>query len=109
MRLVVVIHFPWDPDARLFTGERIYLDRASSGLRPLGGGGAPVTNGSGDDGHLVMIRGQGSPQAPPRPIRQVDSRASCVDRSPTRQPGGLYRSVSPGHDGLAVTNELEIL
>ena len=28
VRLVVVIHFPWDPDARLFTGERIYLDRA---------------------------------------------------------------------------------
>jgi len=28
VRLVVVIHFPWDPEARLFTGERIYLDRA---------------------------------------------------------------------------------
>ena len=28
VRLVVIIHFPWDPDARLFTGERIYLDRA---------------------------------------------------------------------------------
>ena len=28
VRLVVIIHFPWDPEARLFTGERIYLDRA---------------------------------------------------------------------------------
>ncbi|MFL5777823.1 MAG: ester cyclase [Chloroflexota bacterium] len=28
----VLIHFPWDPDAELFGGERIYLDRAE--LRP---------------------------------------------------------------------------
>ena len=28
VRLTVVIHFPWDPDAGLFAGERIYLDRA---------------------------------------------------------------------------------
>ncbi len=27
VRLTVVVHFPWDPDAALFTGERIYLDR----------------------------------------------------------------------------------
>jgi predicted ester cyclase len=26
--LTVVIHFPWDPEAGLFAGERIYLDRA---------------------------------------------------------------------------------
>jgi len=24
----LIIHFPWDPEARLFSGERIYLDRA---------------------------------------------------------------------------------
>lgn len=28
VRLTVIIHFPWDTEARLFTGERIYLDRA---------------------------------------------------------------------------------
>jgi len=28
VRLTVVIHFPWDRDAGLFAGERIYLDRA---------------------------------------------------------------------------------
>jgi predicted ester cyclase len=27
VRLTIVIHFPWDPDAELFCGERIYLDR----------------------------------------------------------------------------------
>lgn len=27
--LVVVIHFPWDRDARLFAGERVYFDRAA--------------------------------------------------------------------------------
>jgi len=31
VRLRVVIHFPWDPDAELFTGERIYLDRGQLG------------------------------------------------------------------------------
>jgi predicted ester cyclase len=31
VRLTVVIHFPWDPDAELFTGERIYLDRGQFG------------------------------------------------------------------------------
>ena len=31
VRLTVVIHFPWDPDAELFTGERIYLDRGQLG------------------------------------------------------------------------------
>jgi predicted ester cyclase len=28
VRLTVIIHFPWDTEARLFSGERIYLDRA---------------------------------------------------------------------------------
>jgi predicted ester cyclase len=27
--LTIVIHFPWDPGAGLFAGERIYLDRAA--------------------------------------------------------------------------------
>jgi predicted ester cyclase len=31
VRLTVAIHFPWDPDAELFTGERIYLDRGQFG------------------------------------------------------------------------------
>jgi steroid delta-isomerase-like uncharacterized protein len=31
VRLTVVIHFPWDPDTELFTGERIYLDRGQLG------------------------------------------------------------------------------
>jgi steroid delta-isomerase-like uncharacterized protein len=31
VRLTVVIHFPWDPDAELFSGERIYLDRGELG------------------------------------------------------------------------------
>ncbi|HYU50271.1 MAG TPA: ester cyclase [Candidatus Limnocylindria bacterium] len=31
VRLTVVIHFPWDPEAELFTGERIYLDRGELG------------------------------------------------------------------------------
>lgn len=29
IRLTIVIHFPWDRDAHLFSGERIYLDRAA--------------------------------------------------------------------------------
>ena len=29
VELTVVIHFPWDPDARLFAGEKIHLDRAA--------------------------------------------------------------------------------
>ena len=29
VELTVVIHFPWDPAARLFAGERIHLDRAA--------------------------------------------------------------------------------
>jgi predicted ester cyclase len=29
VKLVVVIHFPWDPAAGKFTGERIYFDRAA--------------------------------------------------------------------------------
>jgi predicted ester cyclase len=28
VELTVVIHFPWDPESRLFAGEKIYLDRA---------------------------------------------------------------------------------
>jgi predicted ester cyclase len=31
VHLTVVIHFPWDPDKRLFSGERIYLDRGQFG------------------------------------------------------------------------------
>jgi predicted ester cyclase len=31
VRLTVVIHFPWDPRAQLFSGERIYLDRGQFG------------------------------------------------------------------------------
>jgi predicted ester cyclase len=31
VRLTVVIHFPWDPEAELFSGERIYLDRGELG------------------------------------------------------------------------------
>jgi steroid delta-isomerase-like uncharacterized protein len=27
VRLTIVIHFPWDRDARLFAGERVYFDR----------------------------------------------------------------------------------
>lgn len=27
VRLRILIHFPWDPGARLFAGERIYFDR----------------------------------------------------------------------------------
>ncbi len=27
--LTIIIHFPWDPDAGLFAGERIYFDRAA--------------------------------------------------------------------------------
>ncbi len=29
VRLLVLIYFPWDPQARLFAGERIYYDRAA--------------------------------------------------------------------------------
>jgi steroid delta-isomerase-like uncharacterized protein len=29
VELTVVIHFPWDPDARRFSGEKIHLDRAA--------------------------------------------------------------------------------
>ncbi|MDQ7821142.1 MAG: ester cyclase [Armatimonadota bacterium] len=29
IRLLVLIYFPWDPQARLFAGERIYYDRAA--------------------------------------------------------------------------------
>jgi predicted ester cyclase len=29
VELTVVIHFPWDPEARLFAGEKIHLDRAA--------------------------------------------------------------------------------
>jgi predicted ester cyclase len=31
VRLVVIIHFPWDPVAEKFAGERIHLDRAALG------------------------------------------------------------------------------
>jgi predicted ester cyclase len=31
VRLLVVIHFPWDPAAEKFSGERVYFDRASLG------------------------------------------------------------------------------
>ena len=29
VELTVVIHFPWDPEARRFAGEKIHLDRAA--------------------------------------------------------------------------------
>jgi predicted ester cyclase len=29
VRLLVVIHFPWDPAAQKFAGERVYFDRAA--------------------------------------------------------------------------------
>ena len=29
----VVIFFPWDPDAQLFTGERVYFDPFEAGLK----------------------------------------------------------------------------
>jgi predicted ester cyclase len=31
VRLLVIIHFPWDPAAEKFGGERVYFDRASLG------------------------------------------------------------------------------
>ena len=31
VRLLVVIHFPWDPAAERFGGERVYFDRAALG------------------------------------------------------------------------------
>lgn len=31
VRLRILIHFPWDPEARLFGGERIYFDRGELG------------------------------------------------------------------------------
>jgi predicted ester cyclase len=31
VRLLVIIHFPWDPVAEKFAGERVYFDRASLG------------------------------------------------------------------------------
>lgn len=34
VRLTILIHFPWDPQAGLFGGERIYFDRL--GLTPQG-------------------------------------------------------------------------
>ena len=29
VRLVVIIHFPWDPHAEKFAGEKVYFDRAA--------------------------------------------------------------------------------
>jgi predicted ester cyclase len=29
VRLVVIIHFPWDPEAEKFAGEKVYFDRAA--------------------------------------------------------------------------------
>jgi predicted ester cyclase len=37
VRLLVIIHFPWDPAAEKFAGERVYFDRAS-----LGGAASPT-------------------------------------------------------------------
>jgi predicted ester cyclase len=34
VRLQVVIHFPWDPEAELFTGERVWFDRGALGEQP---------------------------------------------------------------------------
>ena len=31
VRLRVIIHFPWDPAAQKFAGEKVYFDRASLG------------------------------------------------------------------------------
>jgi predicted ester cyclase len=31
VRLLVVIHFPWDPTAEKFAGERVYFDRTAFG------------------------------------------------------------------------------
>ncbi len=42
--LTIVIHFPWDPDAGLFAGERIHLDRAALAET------APVTASSFEQG-----------------------------------------------------------
>ncbi len=32
VRLPIIIHFPWNPVAQKFDGERIYYDRAATGL-----------------------------------------------------------------------------
>ena len=29
VRLTIIIHFPWDPAAGKFAGEKIYFDRAA--------------------------------------------------------------------------------
>ena len=42
VRLLVLIHFPWDPAAQKFAGERVYFDRAA-----LAGGLTPGAGGSG--------------------------------------------------------------
>ncbi len=34
VRLLVIIHFPWDPAAEKFGGERVYFDRASLSDNP---------------------------------------------------------------------------
>jgi predicted ester cyclase len=31
VQLVVIIHFPWDPEAEKFAGEKVYFDRAALG------------------------------------------------------------------------------
>ena len=42
IRMTIVIHFPWDPEAGLFAGERVYFDRldlvARAGGRTGGSG-----------------------------------------------------------------------
>jgi predicted ester cyclase len=32
IRLLIVIHFPWDPAAQKFAGEKIYFDRSALGI-----------------------------------------------------------------------------
>ena len=32
VRLLIVIHFPWDPAAQKFAGEKIYFDRSALGI-----------------------------------------------------------------------------
>jgi predicted ester cyclase len=41
VRLLIIIHFPWDPAAEKFAGERVYFDRAALGA--TAGQSGPVT------------------------------------------------------------------
>lgn len=41
VRLQIIIHFPWDPKAQKFAGERIYFDRAALNEQSTGSAGSP--------------------------------------------------------------------